>query len=333
MIDKLKTGAEGRNIMPEDINIEEIQSQKKKILIVDDQAVNIEFLKKMLMKWGYEVITANRGIQALKESQENKPDLILLDIIMPDLTGYEVCRGLKVRPETADIPVIFLTAKGEIFDRIEGLNIGAHDYVAKPFHPDELRARIQTALKYKEEKEELKKQTDQLKALSIIDELTNFYNRKYLEERIQEELARAQRYQYSLSLALISPDDFENLKRTYSNSKRDNIIKQLGELMKRNIRAVDIVTRYSEDSFAILLPQTDEEGARVFGEKIMKVIDRNLFYGIPEKAKITVSIGIAALGQENIKDPVNDMTTIMDEAENALLVSRERGSSLTIVEI
>ncbi len=315
-------------------NLKEKKEDKKalpkpKILIVDDHAVNVEYTRKMLMEWGYDVKVAYRGIQALKMAKTEKPDLVLLDVIMPDLTGYEVCRALKVHPDTSDIPVIFLTARGEIFDRIEGFDMGAHDYIAKPFHPEELKARIKNALRYKEEKERWKEERSKLKAISLVDELTGFYNRKYLEERLAEEIHRAKRYDYPISLALISPDGFSQIRKLYSKSRGDSMIKQIGEIMKRNIRAIDIITRYSDDTFAALLPQTGQEGAAVFGEKIRKIISRHLFYGIPQWTSLTVSIGIATYEQGEI----GDSPTLMREAEKALKHAQKDGNKVIIYEV
>lgn len=314
---------------PEEKKSEELKKSGDSILIVDDHAVNVEYLRKMLTEWGFKVDVAYRGIQALKKAQKDKPDLVLLDVIMPDLTGYEVCRALKVHPDTTDIPVIFLTARGEIFDRVEGLDMGAHDYIAKPFHPEELKARIKKALEYKEEKDKWRREKVQLRAQAIIDELTGFYNRRYLEERLSEELSRAKRYNYSISLALISPDGFEEIRKLYSRSRGDSIIKQVGEIMKRNIRAIDIVTRFSDYTFAVLLPQTGQEGAAVFGEKIRKIVDRHLFYGIPEKTTISASIGIATYEQDN----VGEIDMLLSEAKKALKKAREKGNQVVVYEV
>jgi len=295
----------------------------EKVLVVDDHPESLEYLGKILTEWGYEVIKAKRGLQAIKLTSEKKPDLVLLDVMMPDITGYEVCRALKIEPKTADTPIIFLTAKGEIFDRVEGLDMGAHDYVAKPFHPEELKARIRNAIRQKEEKEKLKQETAALKSLSLIDELTGFYNRRYLEERLQEELSRAKRYNYQLALALVSPDGFDEIRQLYSRSRGDAIIKQIGEIMKRNIRAIDIVARFSDTAFAVILPQTGVEGALVFGEKIRRIIERHLFYGIPDKTRITGSIGTAAYESEAVKD----LVILIGETEKALKKAGDEGGN------
>lgn len=298
-----------------------------KILVVDDHAVNVEYLRKMVSGWGYEVLTAYRGLQALKISQEEKPDLVLLDVMMPDLTGYEVCRALKINPGTSEIPIIFLTAKGEIFDRVEGLNIGAHDYLAKPFHPEELKVRIKNALRFKEERDRLINEAVTLKAQSIIDELTGFYNHRYLKERLSEELARAKRYNYSISCALVSPDGFSEIRKIYSRARGDSIIKQIGKIMKRNIRAIDIVTRYNDGTFAVILPQTGQEGAAVFGEKIINTIDKHLFYGIPDKTRITASVGASTYETGNI----DDYELLLKDAEKALKTAQESGVNQVMV--
>jgi diguanylate cyclase (GGDEF)-like protein len=302
---------------------------QKKVLIVDDMTENVDFMKKLVSSWGYETLTANSGNEALRLAQEENPDLILLDIMMPDLTGYEVCRGLKMRYETSDIPIIFLTVKGEIFDRAENFTTGAHDYVTRPFHHEELKARIETALHYKIKTEKLKKETEQLRSMSVIDEVTGFYNRKFLKERLEEEISRAKRYQYDMALVFVYPENFQKIRSEHGTLYGDNIIKQLAGLVRKNTRAIDIITRYSDDAFAIILPQTGSKGARVFSRKIIKMVDRHLFYGILEQTKVTVSVGSVVYGREN----VSDVETFISLCDQAVRDALARGSSYEVVDI
>jgi two-component system, cell cycle response regulator len=304
-------------------------STTKKILIADDMPENVEFLKETVSKWNYEALTAHNGMEALRVARESNPDLILLDIIMPDLTGYEVCRELKMQSETADIPVILLTAKGEIFDRVDGLTTGTHDYITRPFHKKELKARIETALYYKLETDKLKKETEHLRSMSVVDEVTGFYNRRFLKERLEEEISRAKRYWYDLALVFVYPDNFKTVRAEHGTLYGDNIIKQIAALIRKNTRAIDIVTRYSDDAFAIILPQTGSKGTRVFSKKIIRVVDRHLFYGILEKTKITVSVGSVVYGRENL----SDVETFISTCDKAVREALHRGSSYEVVEI
>lgn len=298
-----------------------------KILIVDSQPENIDSLKNMLTEWGYEALESQQGLDAIGIARERKPDLVLLNVMMPDVTGYEVCRALKIFSETSDIPVIFLTAKGELFDHLQDMDVGSYDYVTRPYNPDELQLRIRKAIRHKEEKEKLRQETVALKAQSIIDELTGFYNRRYLEERLQEELSRATRYHYPLSFALISPDGFDEIRKLYSRARGDSIIGQIGDIMKRNIRAIDIVTRFDDIIFAVVLPQTGNDGAEVFGEKIRKIIERHLFYGIPDKTRISSSVGIAVYESEE----TGNMETLINGAMEALNMALAGGGNGVLV--
>ncbi|MFP4499223.1 MAG: response regulator [Vulcanimicrobiota bacterium] len=302
---------------------------RNRVLIVDDNSVNVQWMRKMIEEWGYEVYASFKGVEGIKTAREKRPDLILLDVIMPDLTGYEVCRALKVHPATTDIPVIFLTAKGEVFDRIEGLDMGAHDYITKPFHPDELKIRMKTAILRMQEKERLKDETKRLKSQIFIDEVTGFYNFKYFQERINEEIARANRYDYAISLALISPTRIEEMKKLYSKVRIDSLMKQFGGIIKRSIRAIDIVARFNENTFAILLPQTNQEGAAVFGNKILKIIERHIFFGIPNMTKFSAQIGAATYEEFNVEEPGK----IIREAEKALATSSDSESKVVVYEI
>lgn len=300
-----------------------------KILVVDSQPENVDNLKTMLTEWGYEVLKSQKGLDAIGIAREKKPDLVLLNVMMPDVTGYEVCRALRIFSETSDIPVIFLTAKGELFDHLQDLDVGSYDYITRPYNPDELQLRIRKAIRHKEEKEKLRQETAALKAQSIIDELTGFYNRRYLEERLQEELARASRYHYPLSLALVSPDGFDEIRRLYSRARGDSIISQVGDIMKRNIRAIDIVTRFDDITYAVILPQTGSDGAEVFGRKISRIIERHLFYGIPDKTRISAGVGIALYEPEvtgSIETLINGAMEALKQVNadggNAVLVNR-----------
>jgi two-component system, cell cycle response regulator len=236
---------------------------------------------------------------------------------------------LKVRYETVDIPVIFLTAKGEIFDRVEGLSMGAHDYVAKPYHPDELRARIETALFHRSEKEKLRKEAEHFKKLTIIDEVTGFYNRKFLGERLEEEISRAKRYQYDMSLVIVCPDNIHRAKSGHGRLYSVNIIKQLANLISNNIRTIDIITSYSDDAFAIILPQTGFRGAKIFARKIVKLVDRHLFYGIVDRARVTVSVGAAVYRGEEI----GDTNTLIEHCDQSLRNALSKGNSIEIMEV
>ena len=297
------------------------------ILIADPQNDTIENLKKLLTGWNYQILESQRGLDAIVKVKEKLPDLVLLNVMMPDVTGYEVCRALKIFNETSDIPVIFLTAKGELFDHLDELGAGSYDYVTKPYNPDELQMRIRKAIRHKEEKEKLRQETVALKAQSIIDELTGFYNRRYLEERLAEELSRAVRYNYPLSFALVSPDGFEEIRRLYSRTRGDSIIRQVGEIMKRNIRAIDILTRFDDIVFAVILPQTGNEGSLIFGEKLRKILERHLFYGIPDKARISVSVGIASCESEKVLN----LNTLIEAAGEALQKCRAEGGNKVLL--
>lgn len=298
-----------------------MEKETAKILVVDDQLANVEYIRRNLSELGYEVLGAYGGLDALRKVQQEIPDLILLDIVMPDLTGYEVCRALKIHPETSDIPVIFLTAKGEVYDKVSGLNLGAQDYVPKPFHPEELRARVRAALRIKAEQDKLKERTRQLAEKSISDELTGVYNNKYLMKRLKEELARASRYKYAISSLLIDIDYFKEINETLGKEKSDLVLKEIAKIIKGSVRAIDITARYGGGEFVVVLPQTGKQGSGVVAEKIRRNIESYPFYQKIEITKITASIGVAGYEEDNL----GDVETLLQWAKEALAKAKTAG--------
>lgn len=284
-----------------------------KILIIDDSKLIVEFGKSILSKEGHEVSYAPDGYKALEIVSEEKPDLILLDVVMPGIDGYEVCRRLKAEEKTHDIPVIMLTSKGETEDKIKGLNIGAVDYVTKPFDAGELVARVNTQLRVKELHEALQEKNRLLQELANKDGLTNLYNHRYLQEQLLKEINRAKRYGQTISFVLLDIDHFKHFNDTYGHQTGDVILKTLGSILNKTIRENDVAARYGGEEFAIILLHTEFKTARETTERLREVIELYNFKVGDKHLHITVSLGIACFPHKDI-ETARDLIECADKA-------------------
>lgn len=262
--------------------------RKPRLLVVDDQPTNIQVLYRVFAD-DCQVFMATSGEQALHTAREEAPDVILLDVMMPDMDGYEVCRQLKQDSATRDIPILFVTAHHEAQEEARGLACGAVDFITKPIHPAVVRARVHTHLT-------LQRQTEVLKRLVFIDALTHAFNRRYFDERLAEEWGRAQRTGRPLDLILIDVDYFKQFNDVNGHQRGDDALRQVAQALKGTIlRPGDVVCRYGGEEFACLLPDTDLDGALQVAQR-MKLAVRDLAIGHPASAVaevLTISAGVA----------------------------------------
>ncbi len=265
-------------------------TKKQRILVVDDSAENIDILVS-LFKDDYMVAAARDGAKSLKMAEKNPPDLILLDIIMPGMDGYEVCRKLKENEVTRDIPVIFITALSEAIDEARAFGIGAVDFISKPFQPIVVKARVNTHLN-------LKKKSDMLEALAAIDGLTDIYNRRKFDETMDIEWRRAARSQGPLSLIMVDIDHFKLFNDNYGHARGDECLKKVAEALKNALRRPgDFVGRYGGEEFAVILADSDAAGALHVAETLRQTIaDLNIPHEYSRIAPyITISLGVATV--------------------------------------
>ena len=262
--------------------------RKPRLLVVDDQPTNIQVLYRVFAD-DCQVFMATSGEQALHTAREEAPDVILLDVMMPDMDGYEVCRQLKQDNATRDIPILFVTAHHEAQEEARGLACGAVDFITKPIHPAVVRARVHTHLT-------LQRQTEVLKRLVFIDALTHAFNRRYFDERLAEAWGRAQRTGRPLGLILIDVDYFKQFNDVNGHQRGDDALRQVAQALKGTIlRPGDVVCRYGGEEFACLLPDTDLDGALQVAQR-MKLAVRDLAIGHPASAVaevLTISAGVA----------------------------------------
>lgn len=269
------------------IEADVFSSRRPKLLLVDDQPINIQVLYQAFST-DYDVCMATSGEQALSVCANQNPDLVLLDVEMPGMDGFEVCARLKANLATRDIPVIFVTAHVDETSEMRGLDIGAVDFIYKPINAKIVRARVKTHIT-------LKAHSDLLRSWAYIDGLTNVYNRRCFDERLQMEWKRAMRSDSELSLILIDVDFFKKYNDKYSHQDGDNCLRQVASTLKTySKRPSDLVARYGGEEFVCLLPETTLKGAVQCAEQFRQQI-MNL--GITHddssvSSVVTISLGV-----------------------------------------
>ena len=277
------------------------------ILVVDDLPSNIEVLSHAIGD-EHEILFATGGQEALNIATAEMPDLILLDVIMPGMDGYEVCARLKSDPRTREIPVIFVTAMDQDDDEARGLSIGAIDYLTKPIRPAIVRARVRNHL-------QLKSYRDFLEYLSLTDGLTGVPNRRRFDVYLESEWRRARRNGAPISLVILDIDLFKAYNDGYGHPAGDECLRRVaGALVGCVRRPADLVARYGGEEFACLLPDTELDGAVSVAEQIRKNIDE---LNIPHahssvSGRITVSMGVASRVPEGAETPA-DLVRRADE--------------------
>ena len=293
-----------------------MSSEKKTIFLVDDNATNLKVGKNALAEH-YNVLTLNSGERLLKTLERMTPDLILLDIEMPEMDGYETIKILKGNEKTAQIPVIFLTAKIDGKSELEGLELGAADYITKPFTPAVVELRVRKQL-------QILSQLRTIKHLSMTDQLTGLPNRRSIDNRLNSEWNRAAREQTAISILLIDVDKFKDYNDTHGHQQGDVALQCVGKILRQSIkRPADFAARWGGEEFMILLPNTDRQGALIVAEDIRKNMEET---SVPCSdglaAKITISIGVAAVNSEERCKTIDEFVF---RADTALYTAKTSG--------
>ncbi len=317
---------------------EDILIRSSTVLVVEDNATNLLVAVNYLKTCGFNVLVAKRGEEGLQIVAQTPPDLILLDVLMPGMDGFEVCRRLKQRVESRDIPVIFMTALTETEDKVEGFKAGGVDYITKPIKPEELFARVDVHLKLRALSQALAERTAaletanrQLYRLATLDGLTQVANRRCFDERLAREWKRLARERSPLSLLLIDIDHFKLYNDHYGHLGGDECLYRVAQALERGVsRPADLVARYGGEEFAVLLPNTDRAGAAHLGRQLKDEVDRLQLPHAqsPVKNCVTLSLGVATvLPQQD--DP---LTVLIERADRTLYRAKQLGRDRLVVE-
>jgi two-component system cell cycle response regulator len=341
-------------------NIEDAFSQRRKILIVDDEPLNVQLMEKQLAQYSYDTIAAYCGEDALEIVEKELPDLIILDIVMPGIDGFEVIRAIRANKRTADIPIILCTVINSKEQRIRGLNLGADEFLNKPIMFEELVARVRSLIRIKAYQEQIKgyettresfasvqheaaETTDNEKInavgkvknrfenalhTALTDPLTNLYNQNYFFHFLEKELQRVKRNKIPLSMMMINVDDYKEICEKERQSVGDIILKDIGRILTNSIREVDIAVRYDGEVFAVILPYTDETGASIVSERLRNTFASHKFTypGSGDVYNITVSIGVVTCQSNPL-----EKKAMVQTAEKLIQASQNEGKNIVSI--
>ncbi|MCP4130652.1 MAG: diguanylate cyclase [bacterium] len=275
----------------------DLEDNSALILLVDDIPDNIQVLHQILRSQGYSFAIATNWNETYHLVNNQIPDLILLDIMLPGIDGFEICKRLKQNEKTVDVPIIFLTAKTELEDKIKAFELGAVDYVTKPFNDIEVIARVRTHIQLRKSQKALLKCNDKLEdekrmlqTMAITDWLTKIYNRMYIFERLNEEITKTRRYSRTFAVIMVDIDHFKVINDTYGHQVGDMVLITVSDTIKANLREYDLLGRYGGEEFLCILPETTIENAAHIAERIRKEIS-HLEWG-SDTMTVTISAGL-----------------------------------------
>ena len=294
----------------------DLPASQPKILVVDDEPINVDVLGGVLSSLG-EIITADNGRDAIDICKSNKPDIVLLDVMMPQMDGYEVCAELKGDEDTNDIPIIFVTALADDTDEARGIEMGAIDYLTKPVNATVAIARIRNHL-------ELKKYRDYLAEMGFIDGLTGIPNRRRFEDHFASEWQRGRRSETEMSLILMDIDQFKLYNDTYGHQSGDSCLTLVGQALAKSAhRPGDMIARYGGEEFIAVLPDTGGDGAIRMAETIRDNMSALKIAHEPSDVSdyVTLSMGLVTWKISGDKDP----KAMIEAADKALYDAKKNG--------
>ncbi|MBI5048512.1 MAG: diguanylate cyclase [Deltaproteobacteria bacterium] len=304
---------------------------ERTLLLVDDSALIRQLVRKTVSGAGIfsSILEAEDGEKALEIFLKNKIDFIITDVMLPKVNGYELITAVKESETGQDIPIIVISAsRKEVVDKIKGLNMGASDYVIKPFDGRELLARITVFIKLQDLQSELKEKNALLEKMSMTDELTGLYNRRYFYDHINMQIALAKRHTYVIGCLLIDIDHFKNINDTYGHDVGDKVLKGAANIMKGKMRGGEVLARFGGEEFIVCLIKTSHDGAVSAAERMRKAVeDANLSNDANNPLKVTISIGVAIYPQQGLENSDD----IIKAADKVLYCAKKGGRNRTAI--
>jgi diguanylate cyclase (GGDEF)-like protein len=274
-----------------------------RILIAEDDPVSRHLLQAFLQKWGYEVTVARQGDEAWRLLQsEDAPKLVILDWMMPGMDGVEVCREIKKSALQSTVYVLLLTTRQQAEDLVEAYEAGADDYLAKPFNPLELKARLHSGGRLLGLQEQLNQARRRLESEATRDALTGLWNRGAILDMLRRELARAERGASAVALALAEFDDFERLRGRLGEPAGDALLREVARRIRTSVRYYDSVGRYEAAKFLLVVPECDRPGALTQARRLRVLINNKPLQTPSGPAAVTLSLGVAAKGEAKEAD-------------------------------
>jgi diguanylate cyclase (GGDEF)-like protein len=284
------------------------------VLVIEDHPDQRDLLAIVLQREGYKVVTAANGLEALEKLETEKVQIALSDIMMPKMDGFELIKRIRSDSALKSIYLILITARIQEGDRVRGLDLGADDYITKPFSFSELLARIRVGSRVVQYQQHLEYQTQ-------VDSLTGLFNRRAFEKKIQEEFERSKRYHNPLSLLILDIDNFKRINDTYGHHGGDAALVKISETFREKTRQSDFPSRYGGEEFVLILPETDQDSALQVGSKIHEAIRSCAFGTTARPFALTVSIGVSSTSVTFY----SEWRQLLDDADRALYLAKNSG--------
>ena len=311
------------------------QSEEQDVILVVEDETNSRFLlKTYLTSEGYGVRMAKSGEEALRMVAEDPPSAIVLDILLPKMDGYEVCKRLKTSENTNFIPVVMATALRGNQQRIQGIEAGADDFISKPFNRVELLTRIKSLLRIKRLHEDLERKVQELektkaklRKLAVTDGLTGLFNYRAFRRQLHMEISRSRRFGLPVSLLMMDIDHFKVYNDRFGHPNGDRVLKRFARILHENVREVDCLARYGGEEFVLILPGTDKKSAKTAAEKLRRLVERSSF-PLAEKlpsGRVTISVGVTSFPEDT-----QDEEKLIRFSDQALYRAKNSGRNRTV---
>lgn len=284
------------------------------VLVIEDHPDQRDLLAIVLKREGYQVITAANGLEALEKLETENVQIALSDIMMPKMDGFELIKRIRANPALKNIYLILITARIQEGDRVRGLDLGADDYITKPFSFSELLARVRVGTRVVQYQQHLEHQ-------SQIDSLTGLFNRRAFEKKIHEEFERSKRYHNPLSVLIFDLDNFKSINDTYGHHGGDAALVKISETLREMTRQSDFSARFGGEEFVMILPETDQENALQVANKIHGAVRSSSFGTTNRPFALTVSIGVSSSSTR----PYSTWREMLDDADRAMYLAKNTG--------
>lgn len=325
--DQLKTRTHSQQLVAspgEEVNPQQDNINLPTILVVEDNEKDIRLIQGYLQGEAYQLKIASSGEETLSRILKENIDLILLDILLPGMDGFEVVRRIREMEEAKNVQVVAITCLEDMESKIKGIELGADDYLVKPINKHELRVRVKALVKKKAYLDTLRDSYETAVVSAITDKLTGLYNRAYFEHFLRLEIKRADRQNVPVALMMLDIDNFKQCNDTLGHLVGDEVLRALGKLIRDNIREIDMAARYGGEEFAVVLPNTEKEGTLIVAERIRSMVFAHPF--IPEgrqlEQNLSVSIGISIYPSE-----AATVKELIEKADNQLYRAKREGKN------
>ena len=294
-----------------------------RVLIVQAESSERAFQKSLFAEAGMSVIEASSGAEVLDFLATDRPDLVVLGRALPDMDGFDLLPSLKSN-ELEFVPVLVASNRGETAERVRGLQLGADDYISRPCDPAELLARVRALLRTKQTHDRIRKLQATLEQMVVNDPLTGLHNRRYLMDRLLQEMQRSDRHGEPLAFAMLDLDSFRPINDQYGHVLGDKVLRAVGSAIAKSIRVSDIAARYGGDEFGVILPQTPPEGAMRVCERLLRTISELILQDENGKScRVTASLGLAYYPADDVETPED----LVHSADGALYGAKRSGKN------